>query len=134
MPGSLTGITVYGDQRGAAFADFDGDGRLDLAISENGAATKLYRNDGARPGLRVRLEGPAGNPRALGAALRVVYADGKGPDREIHGGSGYWSQDGAVQVLGLEQSAIGVWVRWPGGSETVVPLRAGQREITIRRP
>jgi len=136
VPGQVSGITVYGDQRGAAFADYDGDGRIDLVVSQNGAETKLYHNERARPGLRVRLiDGPL-NPHGIGAMIRVVYEGSRGPAREVHGGSGYWSEDGAIQVLGLEQGKVpaSVWVRWPGGSETVAALAAGQREITIRRP
>ncbi len=136
VPGQVSGILVYGDQRGAAFADFNGDGRTDLVVSQNGAETKLYRNDHARPGLRVRLAGGPRNPRGIGAAMRVVYAGSRGPAREVHGGSGYWSEDGAIQVLGLEEGkrAEAVWVRWPGGRETVAPLEPGQREITIHTP
>src|SRR5256712_829371 len=107
VPGQVSGITVYGDQRGAAFADYDGDGRVDLVVSQNGAETKLYHNEHARPRVRVRLVGGPGNPHGIGAALRVVYEGGsRGPVREVHGGSGYWSEDGAVQVLGVEQGTI----------------------------
>ena len=129
-----SGIRIYGDQRGAALADYDGDGRTDLAVAQNGAATKLYRNVGGRRGLRVRLAGPAGNPDAIGAVIRVVYADGVGPAREVHGGSGYWSMDDAVQVLGLESEPVEVRVRWPGGSESRVPVAPGAREVTARWP
>jgi hypothetical protein len=136
VPGQVSGILVYGDQRGAALADYDGDGRVDLVVSQNGAETKLYHNERARPGLRVRLIGGPLNPHGIGAVMRVVYEGSRGPAREIHGGSGYWSEDGAIQVLGVEEGKrpVAVWVRWPGGSETVVPLFPGQREITIRRP
>ncbi|PYP24119.1 MAG: hypothetical protein DMD55_15600, partial [Gemmatimonadetes bacterium] len=134
VPGQVSGITVYGDQRGAAFADYDGDGRLDLAISQNGAETKLYHNEHARPGVRVRLVGGAANPHAIGALLRIVYEGSRGPAREVHGGSGYWSEDGAIQVLGVEadKRPVAVWVRWPGGRETQVPLEAGAREVIAR--
>ena len=133
VPGRVSGIEVYGDQRGAALADYNADGRVDLVISQNGAATKLYRNQGAQPGLRVRLVGPPSNPNGIGAAMRLVYADHRGPVREIHAGSGYWSQDGAVQVLGLAATPIAVWVRWPSGKETEVPVEAGAREIVVRQ-
>jgi len=136
VPGDVSGIAVYGDQRGAAFADYDGDGRVDLAVSQNGAETKLYHNEHARPGLRVRLIGPRGNPHAIGAVLRIVYDGSRGPAREVHGGSGYWSQNGAVQVLGLEQGKrpAALWVRWPGGRESAEPLVAGRRDVTVRAP
>ena len=135
--GQVSGIMVYGDQRGAAFADYDGDGRTDLVVSQNGGETKLYHNEHARPGLRVRLRGGAGNPHGIGAVLRIAYDDGsRGPAREIHGGSGYWSQDGAVQVLGMEASKrpVALWVRWPGGLQTSVSLTPGQREVIVHVP
>lgn len=127
-----SGISVFGDQRGAALADYNRDGRVDLAVSQNGGETKLYRNDRGIPGIRVRLLGPPGNPHGVGAVVRLRYADGLGPAREIHAGSGYWSQDGAVQVMGRGRSPTGVWVRWPGGNVTETPVVAGTREITIR--
>jgi enediyne biosynthesis protein E4 len=131
VPGQGSGILVYGDQRGAAYADFDGDGRVDLAVSQNGAATRLFRNRGAKPGLRVRLVGLASNLDAIGAQVRVVYPNRMGPVREIHAGSGYWSHNGAVQVLGLAERPIAVWVRWPGGAESRVALPPGAREVVV---
>jgi enediyne biosynthesis protein E4 len=134
VPGQRSGLEVYGEQRGAAYADFDGDGRLDLAVSQNGAATRLFRNAGAAPGLRVRLIGAAGNPTAVGAQLRLRYAGRSGPVREVQAGSGYWSQNGAVQVLGRTagDEPTALWVRWPGGREQVVPLATGQAEVTVQ--
>ena len=131
MPGAASGILVYGDQRGAAYADFDGDGRLDLVVSQNAAETRLFRNRGAKPGLRVRLRGPTSNPDGIGAQVRLVYAERMGPVREIQAGSGYWSQNGATQVLGLSGSPTAVWVRWPGGREARVPVVPGAREVAL---
>jgi enediyne biosynthesis protein E4 len=131
VPGQRSGLLVYGEQRGAAYADFDGDGRLDLAVSQNGAATRLFHNVGATPGLRVRVSGPPGNPTGIGTQLRLRYGESAGPVREIQAGSGYWSQNGAVQVLGRAREPTALWVRWPGGREEMIPLSPGQREITI---
>jgi hypothetical protein len=132
VPGQESGLMVYGEQRGAAFADMDGDGRLDLVVSQNAAATRLFHNQGARPGLRVRLAGPAGNPDGIGAQIRIVYGDRMGPVREVHAGSGYWSQNGAVQVFGLSAQPTGVWVRWPGGKTVTVAVPAGAGEVAVR--
>lgn len=131
VPGQESGVTVYGEQRGAAFCDYDRDGRIDLAVSQNGAATKLYHNVGAIPGMRIRLSGPEGNPNGVGATIRLVYENGYGPAREVHLGSGYWSQDSTVQVLGLRGRPKSIWVRWPGGKITNVAIPNQARDITL---
>ncbi|MFQ6046754.1 MAG: FG-GAP-like repeat-containing protein, partial [Gemmatimonadales bacterium] len=132
VPGRVSGITVYGEQRGAAAADYDGDGRVDLAVTQNGSATKLYRNVGAEPGVRVRLVGPRENRYGVGAHIRLAYGDSLGPVRELHAGSGYWSMDGAVQVLGGAARSTGVRVRWPWGGDTLVALAGDAREVTVK--
>jgi hypothetical protein len=131
VAGQISGVKVYGEQRGCALADYDADGRVDLVVTQNGAVTKLFHNVGAKPGLRVRLKGGANNPWAVGAQMRVVSGTRAGPVREVHAGSGYWSQDGAVQVLGLEAGATELWVRWPGGKEQRVKLNAGVKEVEV---
>ena len=62
-----SGVHVFGDGRAAAVADFDGDGRADLAGGQNGSQTKLFRNATGKPGIRVRLAGIAENPEGIGA-------------------------------------------------------------------
>ncbi len=131
VPAKTSGIEVYGDQRGAALGDFDEDGRVDLAVAQNGAETKLFQNINAKPGLRVRLSGPTGNPDGVGATMRLVFGERLGPAREIHGGSGYWSQDSTVQILCGPEAPTQVWVRWPGGKTTTSAIPQGAREITV---
>ena len=132
MPGSRSGIVVYGEQRGSAVADFDADGRPDLAVTQNGAATRLFRNAGATTGLRVRIAGSSGNPAGVGVMLRLKQGERLGSAREVHAGSGFLSQDDAVQVLGLSGVVTEVWVRWPGGGTGSVSVPAGVKEITVR--
>ena len=134
VPGQLSGITIYGEQRGAAVGDFNADGRPDLVVTQNGAATRLYRNRHAQPGLRVRLQGPPNNPNAIGAVIRLQFGQRLGPAREIHSGSGYWSLDSAVQIMARPEPTSSVWVRWPGGTErssTVGPRVARSRAGTV---
>jgi len=131
MTGQQSGLKVYGEQRGCAVADFDGDGRVDLVVAQNGAETKLYRNIGAKPGLRVRLVGSKGNLNSVGASLRLGSAAGFGPVREVHAGSGYWSQDGVVQIMNAAEPATKIWVRWPGGKEQTLAIPAGAREVIV---
>jgi hypothetical protein len=131
VPGQESGLQVYGEQRGAAVADFDHDGRVDVAITQNGAETKLYQNRRAKPGLRIRLHGPPGNPDGIGAVIRLLRDGQAGPAREVHAGSGYWSQDAAVQVMSSIPAPTAVSVRWPGGQSTTNQIPASATEIVV---
>ncbi|MBK7997769.1 MAG: VCBS repeat-containing protein [Verrucomicrobia bacterium] len=129
LTAKTSGLAIYGEQRGAAAADFDRDGRMDLAVSQNGAETKLYRNTTAKPGLRVRLVGLPGNRDAVGAVVRGEVGGVPGPAFEVHSGAGYWSQDSSTQVLGGSPSRV--LVRWPNGARTTNAVPVGTREIVI---
>jgi hypothetical protein len=131
VPGQESGIKVYGEQRGCALADYDGDGRVDLVVTQNGAATKLFHNLRAKPGIRVRVSGGPANPYGIGAVLRLGGHGESGPAREVHAGSGYWSQDGSVQVLGFAVPPERLEVHWPGGNTSHFTIPPGAREVLV---
>jgi hypothetical protein len=122
---------VYGEQRGAALCDYDGDGRVDLVVTQNGAETKLYHNTGGKPGLRVLLKGSVDNLRGVGAIVRAKFAERWGSACEIHAGSGYWSQDSAVVVLGTPEPPTQIQVLWPGGKVISYNLSSVGREVHL---
>jgi enediyne biosynthesis protein E4 len=134
VPGQESGIAVYGEQRGAATSDFDNDGRPDLVVTQNGAETKLYRNLSIETGLRVRLSGPPENRDGIGCVLRLKRGTAYSAAREIHAGSGYWSQDSAVIVLTPpktnEDGLLILEVRWPGGNLYAIEIPGGAKEYT----
>jgi enediyne biosynthesis protein E4 len=130
VPGQESGIKVYGEQRGAAACDYDHDGRVDLVVTQNGAETKLYRNRSASAGLRVRLVGPKENTDAVGATIRTTTSTAPILTREVQAGSGYWSQNGAVQIFPIHTRQVAV--RWPGKDKFVeAEVPSGAKEIQI---
>lgn len=129
--GQDCGVMVYGEQRGAAVSDYDGDGRVDLVVTQNRSETRLFRNVGAKPGLRLRLAGPPGNPCAIGARVQLRCGTHTGPAREVRAGSGYWSQDSLTLVLGTPAPPTAVQVHWPGGQITESPLPPNAKEVLV---
>jgi hypothetical protein len=117
--------------RGAAYADYDRDGDLDILITENHGAARLYRNEGGNVNqwIQVRLEGKAGsaNRNAIGAEVRV------GPQwRTVHTGSSYCSQSDLALTFGLGKDSrpVTVEVVWPGGGTSKhTGLQPGRRYL-----
>ena len=62
---------------------------------------------------------------------RLKAGERWGPVREIHGGSGYWSQDSAVPIMAMPGEATEVWVRWPGGKMATNSVPNGAREVAV---
>jgi hypothetical protein len=131
---SESGIAVLGEQRAAAAADFDHDGRVDLAVTQNAAQTRLFRNKNSPPGLRVRLRGSPHNPQGIGASVRLRQADRWTGAREVQCGSGYWSQNAATLVFAKKDGDAEIEVRWPGGALSRTPVPANAREMTVSIP
>src|SRR6266581_161458 len=88
--------------RGAAYADFDGDGDLDIAIATNNGPPVLLRNDGgdANGWLRLRLLGTRSNRDAVGAMVRVRAGDIVA-SRQVRSAASYASQSEMVLTFGL---------------------------------
>lgn len=135
LSGDTSGIKIYGEQRGAALGDLNKDGKIDLAVSQNGAETKLFLNNTANQGYRVKLQGPESNRDGVGSALRLVYENGeKGPLREIQSGNGYWSQNSFTQILGAKEEVDQVEVFWFNGTVQTVDVQTENFDYVISYP
>ncbi len=131
--------------RGAAFADIDSDGDLDVLVTTNGGPLHLYRNDLTAPNhaIRMTLAGTKSNRDAIGARVRVRVGSAW-LTRIVRTGSSYLSQSELPLTFGLggRGAADEALIEWPGGSqEKLGALQAGRaysvtegKGITASRP
>jgi len=122
--------------RGAAYADINNDGRLDLLIGTNGGAAVLFRNElpagtaagAANRSLRIKLVGTKSNRDGIGATVKLT-SGGEMRTQMLRSGSSYLSASELVLTFGLAQrdSADSIEIRWPSGAiEKLANIHAGQ--------
>ncbi|HYS25539.1 MAG TPA: CRTAC1 family protein [Vicinamibacterales bacterium] len=122
--------------RGAAYADYDADGDLDLVITANNGPARLLRNDeGNRNNwLRVSAIGGPANRDAIGARLQVFIDGTPGPSARIKSGSSYGSQSELPLTFGLGRATkvSALKVTWPDGRVETVPTIDANQAITVQ--
>ena len=120
--------------RGAAFADYDNDGRIDAFIVNLGAPAYLLHNTspGNNHWIAVKLVGHKSNRDGIGARVEIAVGGVKRA-RERDGGSGYLSQNDPRVHFGLGSAAKvdQIAVTWPNGAKQVVPNPPIDRVVTI---
>jgi len=105
--------------RGAAYADFDRDGDLDLLISTNNGPAYLFRNDGGNHNhwLTIRLSGVLSNRDGIGSVIHLESAAGK-QSFTVHSGSSYCSASDLAATFGLgKDSSASIEIDWPSGNK-----------------
>ena len=120
--------------RGAAYADIDNDGFLDVLIITNGGPAYLFHSEGGtNHSLRIKLAGTKSNRDGIGAVVRVV--SGKDvQNKMVHSGSSYLSQSELTLTFGLgaASKADSIEVQWPSGQvDKLSNINAGQT-ITVQ--
>ena len=119
--------------RGVAVADFDNDGRLDVAVSVLGEAPELWHNTTADPaaGVACELTGRASNRDGLGAEIRVGRQLGMRVSSE-----GYASSSLAPVHFGLGQTSVAptAEIRWPSGKRQVLTHIPVNRVVRVTEP
>ncbi len=129
----ITGTDHTGCARGFAMADIDGDGFLDLLVTNIDQRPALLRNSGnSNRWLQVELVGKRSNRDGIGSRLTLT-AGGKRQIREILSGTSFLSQHSLAANFGLGQinRIDALEIRWPSGVvQTLLDLPVNQR-ITV---
>jgi hypothetical protein len=121
--------------RGAAFADFDGDGLVDVAVTRIGEPAALFRNTSrtANHWLAIRLVGRTSNRDGIGAMIRVKGSSGSEQWNRVTTAVGYGSSSDRIAHFGMGKDARAeqIEIRWPGGDTQVLRDVAVDRVLTV---
>jgi hypothetical protein len=124
--------------RGIAYADFFGDGALDLVVTSNNSTARLLRNVNANQNdvLRVKLIGTKSNRDAIGAKVTMTTNTGMTELRVVKGGSSYLSQSELTLTFGLGKTdsvkSMKLQIVWPSGlKESLTDVKPNQF-VTVR--
>jgi hypothetical protein len=119
--------------RGAAYADFDHDGDLDILISTNNGPAYLYRNDGGNRNhwLNIRLVGAKSNRDGIGSVIRVKGSSFT-QSETVHSGSSYCSASDLAATFGLgKDTSASIEIEWQSGTRQSIGKVDANQFLTI---
>jgi hypothetical protein len=123
--------------RGAAYADIDNDGDLDLVIMANNGTARLLRNENGNQNdvLRVKTVGTRSNHDGIGAKVAVKTSTGLHVFEMVKTGSSYLSQSELPLTFGLgkpqEGKTASITIEWPSGKKDVIPDVKPNQFLTV---
>ncbi|MEJ7911638.1 MAG: VCBS repeat-containing protein [Chitinophagaceae bacterium] len=130
------GLNIPSNSNGAAYADLDNDGDLDLAINNINQAAFIYQNEqntkSAHHYLQVRLQGVGGNTQGVGARVSIS-SKGRQQFLEQMPARGFQSSVSAVLHFGTGSDVIidSLRVIWPSGKEQVLRQVNADQVVTV---
>jgi hypothetical protein len=122
--------------RGAAYADIDNDGFLDVLVTTNAGPAYLFHNEGgSNHSLRLKLVGTKSNRDGIGAVVRVTSGNNSKDKQSkmLRSGSSYLSQSELVLTFGLgaETKADSVEIQWPSGAVDKLSNVNASQTVTV---
>lgn len=134
------GLEIPSFSNGAAYADLDNDGDLDLLVNNIDDAIFVFENTinpkneppSSHNYLRIKLKGAAKNPDAFGAAVEI-RKDGKKQKSYLLSGRGYLSKSESTLHFGLgsDEMVDTVLVIWPDSKQTLQTNVAANQVVTL---
>jgi enediyne biosynthesis protein E4 len=124
--------------RGAAYADFDNDGDLDLLLTANNGPVRLLRNDNGNQNdvLRVKTVGTRSNRDGIGAKVTLKTSKGLRLFQMVKTGSSYLSQSELPLTFGLgkpeEGKTVNLEIVWPSGRKDSISNVKANQFITVQ--
>jgi hypothetical protein len=123
---------------GAAFADFDGDGRIDVVVTAIDGPARLFRNVTSAAGhwIAFKLAGTRSNHDGLGAQVQITLPDGRSLFNHATTSVGYASSSEPLVRFGLgSQSTVQrVRVHWPSGTIQELTSVKADHVLKIQEP
>lgn len=130
------GLNKSSNSNGAAYADLDNDGDLDLVINNINQNAFLYRNNSERKSnksVAIKLEGDGLNTSGIGAKV-IAWSNGKQQVVEQMPMRGYLSTVSSVLHFGIGKSKLidSLEIRWPSGKYQKLSSVSASTQITLR--
>ncbi len=123
--------------RGAAVADYDNDGDLDIALSNSGERAVLMRNEGGNRNNWIAIEarGRESNSFGLGAGVRIETEQGI-QVRQINNVASYLSANDLRVYFGLgrQRQVKSIELNWPSGRKQVLSKVRANQILQVTEP